>query len=159
VNAPTTAGTGTMVVARPVLPASAPGLFVRHRDRGFVAHITASPDSLSTVRGLTASVLIAYGAGHESAAAAQLVVSELVGNAVRACGAHVPVVVEVYITSTGVAVNVHDPVPELLPHRGEAPMDSREAESGRGLALLDLIAPDWRIEFSLTGKQIRCHLS
>lgn len=157
-STPTTFGTGTMLGERPVLPACVPGLYLRHRDRGFVAHLTASRSALHTVRGLTATVLTAYGADSEAAATAQLVVSELVGNVVRACGTDVPLVVEVYRTAVGIAVNVHDPVPELLPQRTGTAMDNPEAESGRGLALLDLLAPGWTIEHSLIGKQIRCHL-
>lgn len=157
-SAPTTTGTGTMFAERPALPASVPGLYLRHRDRGFTAHINASESNLSTVRGLTATVLLTYGASRESAGAAQLVLSELVGNAVRACGDHVPLVVEVYRTSLGIAVTVHDPAPELLPHRSEAAMDSAEAESGRGLLLLDALTPGWHIEYSMVGKQIRCHI-
>jgi hypothetical protein len=64
----------------------------------------------------------------------------------------------VYVTSTGVAVNVHDPAPEQLPRRQEVALDSTEAESGRGLPLLDLLAPGWTVEHSPIGKQIRCHL-
>ncbi|WP_234043376.1 ATP-binding protein [Streptomyces marianii] len=158
-SAPTTFGTGVMFTERPVLPASVPGLYLRHRDRGFTAHVTASEHALSTVRRLAASVLMSYGADREAAATAQLVLSELVGNAVRACGPAVPLVIEVYVTALGIAVNVHDPAPELLPHRSETPMDSDQATSGRGLALLDLLAPGWTIEHSLIGKQIRCHLA
>lgn len=157
-SSPTVSGTGVMLAERPALPVCAPGLYMRHRDRGFVAHITASELSLSTVRGLTATVLMAYGADRESAATAQLVVSELVGNAQRACGDHVPLVVEVYVTAFGIAVTVHDPAPELLPRRSEVAVDSDTAESGRGLTLLDLLAPGWCIEFSMVGKQIRCHI-
>jgi anti-sigma regulatory factor (Ser/Thr protein kinase) len=160
VSAPTTIGigTGTVLGERLVLPACVPGLYVRHRDRGFVAHLTASKSTLSAVRGLTATVLAAYGTDREAAATAQLVVSELVGNAVRACGTDVPLVVEVYRTAVGIAVGVHDPVPELLPQRTGAAMDNPEAESGRGLVLLDLFAPGWTVEHSPIGKQIRCHL-
>lgn len=148
-----------MSAQRPVLPVAVPGLYLRHRDRGFIAHVTASEHALHTVRRLTASVLMSYGAGREAAATAQLVLSELVGNAVRVCGEHVPLVIEVYVTALGIAVTVHDPVPELLPHRGEVAMDSDQAESGRGLALLDLLAPGWETEHSLIGKQVRCHLN
>jgi hypothetical protein len=159
VSAPTTFGTGTMFAERPVLPATVPGLFLRHRDKGFVAHITASEFSFSTVRGLTASALMAYGAGRDAADTAQWVVSELLGNAQRACGDHVPLIVEVYVTAIGIAVTVHDPAPELLPHRSEVAMDSADAESGRGLALLDVLAPGWTIDYSMVGKQVRCLLS
>jgi anti-sigma regulatory factor (Ser/Thr protein kinase) len=147
-----------MVTERPALPASEPGLYLRHRDRGFVAHMTAGQSSLSRVRGLTANVLLAYGAATETAAAAQLVLSELVSNAVRACGDDVPLVVEVYASDIGVAVNVHDPFPELLPQASESAMDNEEAESGRGLHLLALLCSDFSVATSAIGKQVRCLL-
>lgn len=153
-------GTGAVFVQRPALPVSAPGFYLRHRDGGMVAHITATPETLRAIRGLARSVLLFYGATGDDADSAQLVLSELVGNSVRACGEHhVPLVVEVYTTAASVTVSVHDPVPELLPHRGTAPMDSDQAVGGRGLALLDVLAPGWSIESSPVGKTIRCHLA
>jgi anti-sigma regulatory factor (Ser/Thr protein kinase) len=160
VSAATVHGTGTMAAQEQplLLPPSSPGLYLRHRNRGFTAYITAGRDTLSTVRRLTRTVLLAYGADTDLAETAQLVLSELVGNAERACGTNVPLVIEVFTTAFGVAVSVHDPVPELLPQRGGAGLDSDVAESGRGLALLDLLAPGWTIECSPLGKQIQCHL-
>lgn len=149
---------GTMVTDRPVLPASVPGLYVQHRDRGFVAHITASEVTFSTVRGLTVSVPMAYGADQASADTAEWLASELLGNAVRACGDHVPLVVEVYVTGSSIQVNVHDPAVELPLHRSAVAMDSDTAESGRGLGLLDLLAPGWDVVSSPVGKQIRCRI-
>ncbi len=145
-----------MFAERPLLPPSSPGLYLRHRNGGFVAHITAARETLSTVRRLARSVLLAYGATSDEADTAELVLSELVGNAVRACGEHVPLVIEVYVSLFGVAVTVLDPVPELMPYRGKCAMDSDQAETGRGLALLDILAPGWTVEYSLLGKQIQC---
>ncbi|MEU1558697.1 ATP-binding protein [Streptomyces scabiei] len=144
---------------RPELPACVPGLYVQHRAGGFVAHITASESVFSTVRGLTVSVLKAYGAGQAAADTAEWLVSELLGNAVRACGDHVPLVVEVYVTGRSVQVNVHDPAADLLPCRSAVAMDSDNAETGRGLGLLDMLAPGWDIAPSPVGKQIRCHIA
>ncbi|MER7898946.1 ATP-binding protein [Streptomyces sp. NPDC096046] len=144
--------------ARPELPAVVPGLYVRHREGGFTAHITASPDTFSEVRRLTATVPVAYGAEQEAADTAQWVVSELLGNAVRASGDHVPLIVEVYATGRGVAVSVHDPVGELLPIRRSVAMDSDDAESGRGLDLLDVLTSGWRVVPTPLGKQIHCHI-
>nr|WP_240437264.1 ATP-binding protein [Streptomyces scabiei] len=154
----TVSGTGTMVADRPVLPASVPGFHLRHRAGGFVAHVTASEFAFSTVRGLTVSVPMAYGASQATADTAEWLVSELLGNAVRACGDHVPLVVEVYVTGRSVQVNVHDPAADLLPHRSAVAMDSENAESGRGLGLLDMLAPGWDVVPSPIGKQIRCHI-
>jgi hypothetical protein len=131
---------------------------VRHREGGFVAHITASQFTFSTVRGLTATVPVAYGASPEAADTAKWVVSELLGNASRACGDHVPLVVEVYATGRNVVVNVHDPAGEQLPERSGTAMDSSTAESGRGLDLLDVLAPGWDVVSSPVGKQIRCQV-
>jgi anti-sigma regulatory factor (Ser/Thr protein kinase) len=88
----------------------------------------------------------------------RLVVSELVGNSVRACGDHVPVVIEVYLGIEVVYVNVHDPEPRLPRHGGRPALDDAEAESGRGLALVDLLCSGWRVARSPIGKQIRCRL-
>ncbi len=148
-----------MSVEQLLLPPSSPGLYLRHRNRGFAAHIIATAETLRAVRRLTRSVLVAYGADDDSAANAQLVLSELVGNAVNACGQHVPLVIEVYVTGRGIAVTVHDPVPELLPQRTGTDLDSDSAESGRGLALVDHLAPGWTLECSPLGKQIQCHLT
>ncbi|GAB2606708.1 hypothetical protein GCM10027168_44430 [Streptomyces capparidis] len=156
-SAATACGTG-MLVEPPALPDPVPGLYVCRRPAGVVAHITASAHALHAVRGLAAMVLRAYGAAEEAVGTAQLVLSELVGNAVRACGPHVPLVVEVYLAATGATVAVHDPLPELLPRRSAAAMDDDQAECGRGLALLDILAPGWSVEASPVGKQIRCRI-
>ncbi|MFD3931729.1 ATP-binding protein [Streptomyces sp. NPDC058614] len=154
----TISGTGTMVADLPVLPSSVPGFYLRHRAGGFVAHITASEFAFSTVRGLTASVPVAYGADQDTADTARWVVSELLGNSVRACGDHVPLVIEVYVTGRGIQVNVHDPAADLPPRHSTVAMDSDAAESGRGLGLLDMLAPGWDSAPSPVGKQIRCHV-
>jgi hypothetical protein len=144
---------------RPALPACVPGLYIQHRDRGFVAHITASESAFSTVRALSVSVPVAYGAVKATADTAEWLVSELLGNALRACGDHVPLVVEVYATASGIQVNVHDPAADLLPRRSAVAMDSDTAETGRGLGLLDMLAPGWDVVPSPVGKQIRCHIA
>ncbi|MGW7463842.1 ATP-binding protein [Streptomyces xantholiticus] len=157
---PIASATATMcALAEPPLelPAAKPGFFVRRRAEGFVAHLTASPEALRSVRSLTGTVLDALGAGSDAAYTAQQVLSELVGNAVAAAGPHSPLVVEVFRTMSGVAVRVHDPLPGL-PTRRNVQLDSDEAESGRGLALLDLYAPGWSIRKSPIGKQIACHI-
>ncbi|WP_445520969.1 ATP-binding protein [Streptomyces sp. NEAU-174] len=143
---------------RPQLP-TVPGLHVRHRVRGFVAQMTASPVTLSVVRQLVGTVPVVYGADSEAAGTAQLVVSELISNAVRACGDGSLLVVEVHATSGGgIALAVHDPAGHQLPTRCTAVMDSDVTESGRGLLLLDVLAPGWRVERSPLGKQLRCHI-
>ncbi|MDJ0340790.1 ATP-binding protein [Streptomyces sp. H10-C2] len=70
-----------------------------------------------------------------------------------------PLVVEVSVGPTVVVVGVHDPDPARLPRRRAVAMDDAEAESGRGLALVDLLTSGWRVARSPIGKQIRCRLA
>ena len=83
--------------------------------------------------------------------------SELIGNSVRACGDLVPLVVEVDTGRRGVSVKVHDPDRRALPRRSDMPSDCG-AESGRGLPLVDLLAPGWQVARTPIGKQVSCHL-
>ncbi|MGC2997160.1 ATP-binding protein [Streptomyces sp. G35A] len=138
--------------------ASAPGLVVSKRAKGFHAVLTASPESFSAIRALTRSVPTRCGGGPGLGETAELVVSELMGNAVRASTSEpVHLIVEVYATAPGIDVIVHDCVPGQLTRRDVA-LDSTEAMSGRGLHLLDLLTDHWTVEPSPLGKQIRCHL-
>lgn len=146
--------------AAPAVPAAPtiPGFYLRSRPHGFAAHVCASSQNLCQVRQLTSTELLAQGVGVDAVDSAQLVLSELVGNSVRAYGDYVPLVVEVYVTSHGVAVNVHDPDASALPRRRATPLDSAEAETGRGLGLVDLLAPGWHVRRSAIGKQVRCRV-
>ncbi|MDV7222350.1 ATP-binding protein [Streptomyces prunicolor] len=139
-------------------PHPTPGYYLRPRPQGFAAHINASPQNLGAVRALARDELLGHGIAGDAVDSAQLVLSELIGNSVRACGPHVPLVVEVYVTSYGIAVNVHDPDPGVLPTRRATALDSAEAESGRGLGLVGLLAPGWQVRRSAIGKQVRCRV-
>ncbi|MGC5264064.1 ATP-binding protein [Streptomyces cyaneofuscatus] len=121
--------------------------------------MNASPAGLQQARELTGKTLCEAGVGGETSDNAALVVSELVGNAVRACGHHVPVVVEVDAEEHGVSVKVHDPEPERQPCRSDVPLDDREADSGRGLGLVQFFAPGWTVRPTPFGKQVVCLLS
>lgn len=80
---------------------------------------------------------------------AQLLVSELVANAVRH-GAP-PVTLEVGCeASTGMTGRVSDGDPRLptLGYPGD------QDESGRGVALIDLISDDWGVELTPPGKAV-----
>ncbi|MCX4557603.1 ATP-binding protein [Streptomyces umbrinus] len=147
----------TTAPASPRTPAT-PGFYLRTRPHGFAAHVSASPQNLFAVRQLARAELLAQGVEDDAVDSAQLVLSELVGNSVRAYGDYVPLVVEVYVTAYGVTVNVHDPDPGALPRRRATPLDSAEAEAGRGLGLVDLLAPGWHVRRSAIGKQVRCRV-
>ncbi|MCT2594349.1 ATP-binding protein [Streptomyces sp. N2-109] len=136
-----------------------PGYYVTGREHGVRAHLTASPANLRCVRQLTAKTLADAGVDGGTIENAQLVVSELCGNAVRACGDHVPLVVEVHTAPTGVWVKVHDPETVRMPRRAGVSMDDPAAESGRGLPLVDFLAPGWHTAITSVGKQVRCLLA
>jgi len=160
VNA-TVTGTGTMtdlVALEPQLPEPRPGWYVRPRLGGITAHLTAGADTVHEMRRLALTVLLAYGVDLETARDAQLVLSELIGNAVRAGGAHVPLVVEVYTSSKDAVVSVHDPLAGVSPRRQAVAPGDPEAETGRGLVLLDVLAPGWTVTSSPVGKRIRCRI-
>ncbi|MFF1908257.1 ATP-binding protein [Kitasatospora sp. NPDC058218] len=158
----TTFGTGTapgLTTQEPILPAPRPGLYLTARPGGITAHLTADQHTVQTVRALALTVLVAHGVDLDTAESAQLVLSELLGNAVRACGPHTPLVVEVYRSrGTDAIVSVHDPLADTAPRRTSTPADSDDAESGRGLTLIDILAPGWTVQPSPIGKAIHCRV-
>ncbi|MER5363151.1 ATP-binding protein [Streptomyces sp. NPDC002785] len=120
--------------------------------------MSASPRNFRAARGLTEAMLIGAGVTPDLVDSAQLVLSELYGNAVHACGDYVPLVAEVESTAAGVWVRLHDPDRHRFPHRAGVRLDDPEAESGRGLPLMDFLAPGWDITLTPVGKQICCLL-
>ena len=157
----TTFGTGTapgLTTQAPILPAPRPGLYLVNRLGGITAHLTADRDTVQSVRALALTVLVAHGVDLETAESAQLVLSELLGNAVRACGDHVPLVVEIHRAEHDAVITVHDPLFGAGPRRADTDPASDDAESGRGLVLLDVLAPGWTVTASAIGKRIRCRI-
>ncbi|GAA2931645.1 hypothetical protein GCM10020221_29290 [Streptomyces thioluteus] len=135
-----------------------PGFYLTERPGGFAVHMHSSAEHLRRVRHMTGQALCEAGVTADVAENAQLVTSELIGNAVTCCGPFVPLVVEVVAEPVAVLVKVHDPDGEHLPDRAAAPLDDPDAESGRGLPLLDLLAPGWHTVITPVGKQIRCRV-
>ncbi|MYV98205.1 ATP-binding protein [Streptomyces sp. SID3343] len=136
-----------------------PGFFLIERLGGFTVHICACQEHLSQVRELIDKTLCAAGVDVQVTGDAQVVVSELVGNAARACGDRAPLVVEASADADGVWVMVHDPMPERLPVRAVTALDDPDAETGRGIRILDALAPGWNVVPTPIGKQIRCRLA
>lgn len=138
---------------------------------GFVLHLSATPQHLRAVRGLVEKTLCGAGADDGLTQAVQLVLSELCGNAVRACGDFVPLVAELELErelgragsgGTGALaaawVRLHDPCRHIRPRTTGVRLDDPYAESGRGLAIVDLFAPGWDVAVTPVGKQIRCRV-
>ncbi|MCX4617932.1 ATP-binding protein [Streptomyces mirabilis] len=142
-----------------VLPQASCGFYLVHHDAGFVLHMSASPEHLREMRQAVFKTVTGSGIGEEMADAAQLVASELVGNAVRFCGPWAPVIVQVQPQGDLVLVKVHDPEAAAVPKRRDQAPDNAEAEAGRGLWILDALAPGWTVKPTEVGKQITCALS
>ncbi|MFJ4560161.1 ATP-binding protein [Streptomyces massasporeus] len=86
----------------------------------------------------------------------QLCASELVTNVIRHVGEGAPVTVRVWELEGGrVRLGVTDPEPRALPVLVAA---GAEAESGRGLALLDALALRWGVEQEAGRKTVWCEL-
>lgn len=134
------------------------GFYVSNRPCGFTAHLNASRRNLSRLRQLTDIRLSEVGITPDLVENAKLLVSELIGNAVQACGEFAPLVAEVYIDPFGVWISVHDPDRANLPSRPGHVADDASAEHGRDLFLLDAFAPGWRVILTPVGKLIRCRL-
>ncbi|MFJ6623101.1 ATP-binding protein [Kitasatospora sp. NPDC091335] len=134
------------------------GFFLVPRPDGFVLHMNASAEHISEMRSRVFKAVASAGAAEPVAEAARLVASELVGNAVRLCGPWAPVIVLVASADEQILVQVHDPVPSAMPDRKAEPPDNAHAETGRGLWILDVLAPGWTVRPTPVGKQITCTL-
>ena len=137
-------------------PQASCGFYLVYQEAGFALHMSASQEHLHEMRQAVFKAVTASGIREEVAEAARLVASELVGNAVRVCGPWAPVVVRISPRRDDVLVQVHDPRPDSRPVRGDRAPDNAEAETGRGLWILDAIAPGWTVETTPLGKQITC---
>ncbi|MFE1366202.1 hypothetical protein ACFW84_18460 [Streptomyces anulatus] len=71
-------------------PSAALGHYFTPTPTGFSLHMCASPRSLRAVRGLTEATLLGVGVAPDLVDSAQIVLSELYGDAVHACGDYVP---------------------------------------------------------------------
>ncbi|MFE9425245.1 ATP-binding protein [Kitasatospora sp. NPDC006697] len=134
------------------------GFYLQARRSGFSAHVSADQRNLRRLRALARRMLEDAGVGECTVEDALLVLTELVANAVRACGDFAPLVVEAELTPCGIEITCHDPDPHHRPCRPGTAPDDPEAESGRGLFLLDALAPGWSVVRTPTGKQVRCCL-
>jgi anti-sigma regulatory factor (Ser/Thr protein kinase) len=109
-------------------------------------HLTSLPESASTARRLSLSVIERWGLDH-LADTVELLVSELVGNAVRHTGART-FGLRMHHRRGWIRVEVRDPsraLPCLLPVRE---MDV----SGRGLFLVDRLSDRWGVDLLARGK-------
>ena len=109
-------------------------------------HLTSRPESASTARRLALSVIRVWGLGSH-AGTVELLVSELVGNAVRHTGART-FGLRMQRRRGWIRIEVRDPsraLPCLLPVRD---LDV----SGRGLFLVDTLSDRWGVDLQPRGK-------
>ncbi|MEV7465453.1 ATP-binding protein [Streptomyces kronopolitis] len=139
-------------------PQASCGFYLVLRDAGFALYMSASQEHVREMRQLVFKTVAGAGIGEEVAGSAQLVASELVGNAVEACGDFAPLVVDIDAGSEGVTVKVHDPDRDRLPRRPGTELDDDQAESGRGLGLVDLLTSGWQVTRTPVGKQLSCRV-
>ncbi|MER8186964.1 ATP-binding protein [Kitasatospora sp. NPDC094015] len=128
------------------------------RQNGFALHMSVSPEHVREMRARVFKTVASFGASEAVADDARLVASELVANVVRLCGPWAPVVVLVAVADEQVLVQVHDPAPSVMPGRETAPPDNARSETGRGLWILDVLAPGWTVDPTPVGKRITCTL-
>jgi len=100
----------------------------------------------------TRLVLREWGLSADKAEAAELVVSELVTNALEHGLAGIPATVRIWLSSDGgsVAINVWDasPVPPVPKNAGA------DADSGRGLMIVAALSTDWGYSAADPGKVV-----
>ncbi|WP_308043151.1 ATP-binding protein [Streptomyces sp. CoT10] len=91
----------------------------------------------------------------EVSEAAQLCVSELVANVIKHVGPATPTTLAVFMNGSHLRIEVHDPDPRALPVLAD--VDSN-AETGRGVALIDAITDRWGVDLTAGRKATWCEL-
>ncbi|MGW1886548.1 ATP-binding protein [Streptomyces sp. NPDC001970] len=88
--------------------------------------------------------------------AAQICVTELASNVVEHVGAGTPATLAVSMSGTYLRIELHDPDARALPTLLDA---EREAESGRGMVLVDAVAERWGVILRADSKVVWCELA
>lgn len=115
----------------------------------------AEPEEVASLRRIMRLHLGLWGL-HEVIDAAQLCVSELVSNVITHVGAGTPTTLGVSMNGTRVRIEVCDPDARALPTLVEAATD---AESGRGMGLVNAVADRWGVQPYEDCKVTWCELA
>ncbi|MGH3323241.1 MAG: ATP-binding protein [Streptomyces sp.] len=113
------------------------------------ASVTTDPANVPAVRHTLAKLLAEWGLP-ETTPTAQLVLSELLGNAIR-YGGGPTVTVDVARETTALRIAVSDNCAIALPRLRHP---SEDEEHGRGLALVNALTTDWGTDPTTTGKTV-----
>lgn len=119
--------------------------------------MTANPSAVPEIRSFAAAVLSVWRVPEEVGFAVRIIVSELVGNAVRHSGsAHV----SLRLTCTGTALRVEvSDAGAWRPAAAPAEQDAGQAEAGRGLILVRAYADSTGIIRSAAGTRAWAELT
>lgn len=117
--------------------------------------LLAEPSAVAELRRRVRSLFADWGLP-EHADTAQLCVSELATNVVTHVGEGVPVTLRVSMAGDRPRIELTDPDPRALPTLLTATDD---AESGRGLALLDALTLRWGVTPHADSKTTWCELA
>ncbi|MEU6763575.1 ATP-binding protein [Streptomyces sp. NPDC046853] len=115
----------------------------------------AEPEEVAALRRIVRLHLTQWGLP-EVVEAAQLCVSELVANVITHVGSHTPTTFGLTMRDTCVRIEIGDPDTRALPTLLAAEAD---AESGRGMALLDAVADRWGVILRSDTKVTWCELA
>jgi len=122
-----------------------------------VAHlleVDAQPEAVPSARRFAAVALAGLGSA-EVVDAAELVVTELLTNALLHGAAPVRLLVTIAVPGEAARIEVHDGS-RILPVRT---LGGVEGMTGRGLALVDAVAADWGVDPTEEGKRIWAELT
>ncbi|KOT44818.1 regulator [Streptomyces caelestis] len=114
----------------------------------------AEPEEVAALRGLVRTRLSDWGL-QELSDSAQLCVSELVSNVITHVGRGTPASLSLSLRGARLRIELRDPDARALPTLVEA---SDEAESGRGMALVDALTERWGVELHDGSKVTWCEL-
>lgn len=87
---------------------------------------------------------------------AQICVTELASNVIKHVGVGTPVTLAVSMRGTYLRVELHDPDTRALPTLLDAEC---EAESGRGITLVDAVTDRWGVSLRADSKVVWCELA
>ncbi len=116
---------------------------------------TAEPTEVAALRRIMRLHLGIWGL-QEVVDDAQLCVSELVSNVINHVGPGTPATLAVSMNGVHLRIEVHDPDTRALPTLLAA---TSEAESGRGMTLVNAVAERWGVQLHATRKVTWCELA
>jgi anti-sigma regulatory factor (Ser/Thr protein kinase) len=116
---------------------------------------TAEPEEVAALRRVMRLHLGIWGL-HDVTEEAQLCVSELVANVITHVGHGTPATLAVSMNGTRLRIEVHDPDTRALPTLLDTDSD---AETGRGMTLVDAVADRWGVQLGPDRKTMWCELA